>query len=422
MKNQKIWDVAVIGGGPSGMIAAGRAAELGAHVILIEKNETLGKKLLLTGGGRCNLTNAEPNTRTFLSKLKGSDKFLFSTFAQMDVSQTISFFNTRGLITKIEEGRRVFPANNKARSVFEVLMSYMKQGGVTIQTKSPASALTINSNNTITINSEKGTPITTHTVIIATGGTSRPETGSTGDGFIWLKSLGHTIKEPDASLVPIAIRDAWVKTLQGTTITNIKINVFQNSKKQFSKKGNILFTHFGISGPTVINMSRDVRDLLHYGPVTIELDLFPAINEGAMDEKLKNLFIKDQNKKLKNIIKELVPISAFQKIVIDLSKINPELFCHSVTRDNRLVLARLLKGITMNVSGILGKDKAIVTSGGIPLTEVDTKTMQSKLHKNVYLTGDILDIDRPSGGYSLQLCWTTGYVAGTAAHNMLKKN
>jgi len=416
-----MWDVAVIGGGPSGMMAAGRAAELGARVVLIEKNEALGKKWLITGGGRCNITNAEPNTRAFLSKLRGNDKFLFSPFAQMDVEHTISFFNARGLTTKIEAGRRVFPTSDKARTVLETLITYMKQGGVNIKTKCSVRTLIQKDDYISKIELSDGTSIVTQKVIVATGGTSRPETGSTGDGFVWLSSLGHTVKESDASLVPIAIYDEWVKKLQGVTLLDIKIGVFQNKKKQFSKKVNLLFTHFGISGPTVINMSKDVRDLLQYGPVTIELDLFPNLDSGAINEKIQTLFIKEQNKKFVNVIGLLAPVAALRPILINLSKIKPETFCHSITREERLSLAKLLKEIPMSVEGILGKEKAIVTSGGIPLTEIDTKTMQSKLYKNLYLTGDILDIDRPSGGYSLQLCWTTGYVAGTAAYNKLKK-
>ncbi len=411
----KIWDVAVIGGGPSGMMAAGRAAELGACVILIEKNETLGKKLLLTGGGRCNLTNAEPSTRAFLSKLKENDKFLFSTFSQMNIEDTISFFNKHGLNTKMEAGRRVFPINDKAKSVLDVLIKYINKSGVTIKTKQSVIDVTTNKDNTFSIHVKEGDTIKAKKIIIATGGTSRPETGSTGDGFKWLTSLGHTIKESDASLVPIAISDDWVKTLQGVTLSNIKINVFQNNKKQFSKKGNVLFTHFGISGPTIINMSKDVRDLLHYGPVIIKLDILPTLGDGETNKMLQALFIKEQNKKFKNIVNTITPVSAFQKIIMDFSNIEPETFCHSITREKRLFLAKILKGIPMNVEGILGKEKAIVTSGGVPLTEVDTKTMESKLCKNLFLTGDILDIDRPSGGYSLQICWTTGYVSGTAA-------
>lgn len=415
MEEKTIWDVAVIGGGPSGMMAAGRAAESGARTILLEKNSVLGKKLLITGGGRCNLTNVSGNTREFLSKLKGNDKFLFSPFSQMDVPRALSFFNARGLSTKEEAEGRVFPADDKASSVRDVLVAYMKRGRVTVRTRCPVRRLVVDDGNIKSIECAEGVSIFAKRVIISVGGASYPETGSTGEGFDWLALLGHSIKKPDASLVPIAIRDKWVKTLQGVTVPEAKMNVMQDGKKRFTRKGRVLFTHFGISGPTVINMSRDVRDLLPYGPVTIELDLFPAFDHGAMNEKLEKLFRKEGNKKFKNVIGILISGATLRRTLVRLSKINPDMFCHSVTREERLRLVTLLKGIPMHVEGILGKKKAIITSGGVPLTEVDTKTMRSKLCGNLYLTGDVLDIDRPSGGYSLQLCWTTGYVAGTAA-------
>jgi hypothetical protein len=417
----KVWDVAVIGGGPAGMMAAGRAAELGARVLLLEKNKTLGKKLLITGGGRCNLTNAELNNRVFLSKFKESDKFLFSPFSQMDVEKTISFFHKYGCPTKIEAGGRVFPISDKSQSVLDALLSYMRKGKVTIHTDAAVEKIDIKNNNLAMIHLKNKSSISAKKIIIATGGMSRPETGSTGDGFHWLASLGHTIKKSDPSLVPIALQDAWIKTLQGVTLDAVKINVVQNEKKQFSKTGRILFTHFGVSGPTIINMSKNIRDLLEYGPVTLSVDLFPNENHGELKEKINTLFAKEQNKKIKNVISSFLPATALQPIILAMTHINPDVFCHSITREERTALITLLKGIPMQVKGILGKDKAIVTSGGVPLSEIETKTMQSKIVSNVYLTGDVLDIDRPSGGYSLQLCWTTGYVAGSAAAAALKK-
>ena len=422
MEDRIIWDVAVIGGGPSGMMAAGRAAELGARTILLEKNSALGKKLLITGGGRCNLTNADGDTREFLSKLKGNDKFLFSPFSQMDIQRTLSFFNTRGLKTKVEAEGRVFPVDDKARSVLKTLVAYMKQGRVTVRTKCPVRRLVASEGNIKSIECAEGISVYAKRVIISVGGMSYSETGSTGEGFDWLALLGHAIKKPDASLVPIAIHDTWVKKLQGVTVPDAKMNVMQDGKKRFTRKGRLLFTHFGVSGPTVLNMSRDVRDLLPYGPVTIELDLFPALDHGGMNEKLEKLFRKEGNKKFKNVAGVLVVGATFRKVIVGLSKINPDKFCHSVTREERLKLVAILKGVQMRVEGVLGKNKAIITSGGVPLTEVDTKTMRSKLCGNLYLTGDVLDIDRPSGGYSLQLCWTTGYVAGTAAAHSVSGN
>jgi predicted Rossmann fold flavoprotein len=250
--------------------------------------------------------------------------------------------------------------------------------------------------------------------VLATGGKSRPETGSTGDGFVWLKSLGHTITEPSASLVPIAIKDEWVKKLQGVPLENVKISVFQFGKKQTTKKGKILFTHFGLTGPTVLNMSKNIGELLGYGEVELSIDILPALDYGQLNLKLQEIFAQEATKKFKNSLKSLVPASV-APVIVELSGINPDITCNNVSREERLHLVQLFKDVRIKVEGLLGVDKAIVTSGGVALNEVDFRTMQSLLFDNLYLVGDILDIDRPSGGFSLQLCWTTGYVAGTSA-------
>lgn len=419
MHNKKIWDVAVIGGGPAGMMAAGRSAECGAKVILIEKNESLGKKLLITGGGRCNMTNYEPNTRKFLEKFKIHGKFLFSAFSQWGVKETLDFFHKRNLKTKIEAEGRVFPASDKAESVFEILVAYMKEKHVKITLGNPVKTIIKKGTDIEMIELEDGKKIYARSFILATGGKSRPRTGSTGDGFIWLESLGHKVTPPDTSLVPIAIKDEWIKTLQGVVLPDVKITAFQNNVKQITKHGRILFTHFGISGPTIINMSRDVGELLKYGDVVLSIDMSPSFGYGELDEKLQTTFKEGINKKFKNAMSALVPVSALQPILVGLSKINPDTPCHSITREERINLMKLLKDIPMNVKGLLGTNRAIVTSGGVSLTEVDFKTMRSRLYNNLYFVGDILDIDRPSGGYSLQLCWTTGYVAGNSAYKKL---
>lgn len=409
--DKQIWDVAVIGGGPAGMMAAGRAAELGAKVILIEKNDTLGKKLLITGGGRCNVTNNEPDVRAFLSKFKRSDKFLFSAFSQFAVKETFNFFHSRGMDTKVEAEKRAFPKSEKAESVWRVLIDYLKAGGVTVCSNSPVRGLSGTASVVTKVVLADKSVIRARTYIIATGGKSRPETGSTGDGFTWLCKLGHTIVEPDPALVPIAIKDAWVKRLSGVTLQNIKLTLLQNGVKQEVTKGKILFTHFGLSGPTIINMSKDVGELLKYGEVILSLDLLPHLDYGMLNNKLQEVFKDQHTKKFKNSLKSLLP-SSLAPIIVELSNIDPDIRCHSVSRQQRLELITLLKDIPLRVKGLLGANKAIVTSGGVVLDEVDFKTMRSRLYSNLYLVGDILNIDRPSGGYSLQLCWTTGFVAG----------
>lgn len=408
---KEIWDVVVIGGGPAGMMAAGRAAQLGRSVLLLEKNASLGKKLLITGGGRCNVTNNKTEVRTMLAKYKDNDKFLFSAFSQFSVEDALAFFHTRGMPTKEEAEGRVFPVSNMAQSVWDVLMKYMKEGGVKVQVNGVVSGLQAKDGQ-IVVALQGGEDVVAKLCIVATGGTSRPETGSTGDGFTWLKKLGHTIIENDFALVPIALQDAWAKKLAGVTLQDIKLTIFQNGQKQEAYKGKILFTHVGISGPTVLNMSKEVGELLKYGEVVIALDLFPKIDHGVLKQQLQTLLISESNKKIKNVLGKIIP-SALVPVILALTKIDPETPNHSVRKEDRTALVMLLKAVPLNVKGLLGANKAVVSSGGVTLSEVDFKTMRSRLIPNLCIVGDVLNIDRPSGGYSLQLCWTTGFVAGS---------
>ncbi|MEK7645076.1 MAG: NAD(P)/FAD-dependent oxidoreductase [Patescibacteria group bacterium] len=383
--------------------------------MLIEKNDSLGKKLLITGGGRCNVTNAELDTRALLAKFKDSDKYLFSAFSQWSVQETLDFFHGRAMPTKVEALQRVFPASNTAQSVWDVLVEYLKQGNVTVLSNTPVLGFETGDGRITGVKIE-GKTIRANAFVLATGGKSRPETGSTGDGFIWLKELGHTVIEPSASLVPIAVKDSsgWVKRLQGITLPEAKISLFQNGVKQNSASGRLLFTHFGLSGPTILNMSRDVSELLKYGEVTISIDTLPQYDYGQLNAKLQELLDANGKKKLKNTLDELVP-AALSPIVLELCSFDPDIWCNKVSREQRLALVQILKALPAEVEGLLGVDKAIVTSGGVLLDEVDFKTMHSRRFPNLFLVGDILNIDRPSGGYSLQLCWTTGFVAGNAA-------
>ncbi len=408
------YDVAVIGGGPAGMMAAGRAAELGARVVLLEKNPTLGKKLLITGGGRCNVTNAEFDEHILLGKFKENKKFLFSPFSRFTVQQTLDFFTSRNMPIKIETQKRAFPVSNSAQSVWDVLVAYMQQHNVKVITDSPADGFEFADEIITGIRMKNKTIVRAATYIIATGGKSRPKTGSTGEGFQWLKKIGHTIIEPDPALVPVKIHETWVHKLSGLTLKDVKLTAFQNQKKQVSNKGSMIFTHFGISGPLVLNMSRDISELLKYGTATLEIDLAPQTDIGTLDKELLVALGEHTNKKIKNSLgKFIAPTLA--PILLELAQIDPETFVHSIHREERLRITTLLKHLPMTVSGILGPEKAIVTSGGVELSEIDFQTMQSKIAHNLYVIGDVLNIDRPSGGYSLQLCWTTGQVAGTHA-------
>ncbi|MDO8579799.1 MAG: aminoacetone oxidase family FAD-binding enzyme [bacterium] len=414
------YDVAIIGGGPAGMMAAGRAAELGASVILIEKNASLGKKLLITGGGRCNVTNDTLDVRALSAKLKNKGKFLFSAFAQHAVRESLDFFHSHGMETKVENEGRIFPVSNTARSVYDVLVNYMKNGKVEIALGITARSFHIRLSKIVGLNiAGLGTQsIVADSYILATGGTSHPETGSTGAAFPWLALAGHTIVPPDVAMVPIKIAEKWVRDLSGVSNQNAKLSLYENDKRTASSIGRMVFAHFGLSGPLVINFSGDVREAMQYAEsddkIELSLDIMPDYDPAKLDQKIQEIFKTNQNKKLKNALRDLVT-PAMVSTIITLTKLDPEKEINLVTRAERLVLGKLLKDMRMTPTGFLGKEKAIVASGGVKLEEIDFRTMQSRLISNLYLIGDVLDIERPSGGYSLQLCWTTGWVAGTHA-------
>ncbi|CAN5727299.1 NAD(P)/FAD-dependent oxidoreductase [soil metagenome] len=424
-KEKEVWDVAVVGGGAAGMMAAGVAAAAGASVVLLEKNPGLGKKLLITGGGRCNVTNAEFDTRTLLAKFnsrgKKTDQFLFSPFAKHGVEETLEFFHSRGMPTKVEANKRVFPESNTAQSVWDVLNTYIEEGRVKVIPGIKVTNIAQEDGRIAYVELANQQRVLAHSYIFATGGKSRPETGSTGDGFEWLRSLGHEVKEPDASLVPLTLKDSWAKALSGVSLPAITLTMLQNGKKYGKRAGGMVFTHQGISGPAVLNSSNDVGELLKYGPVSLSLDLRPDIALDALDVLLRTNFEEDSNKKVRNVVSKIIP-SSLADVVFEKVGLNGDAPCHSVSRAERIALGHTIKGIEVNVRGLLGVEKAIVTSGGVALTEVDFRTMRSKLIDNLFVVGDLLNIDRPSGGYSLQLCWTTGTVAGLSAAEAAKQN
>lgn len=418
MTTNEIWDAVIIGGGPAGMMAASVAAQNGASVLIVEKNAGLGKKLLITGGGRCNITNAEFDNRKLLAKFSGSDQFLFSAFSQWSVQNTLDFFHNHGLETKVEAEQRVFPITNKAESVWQVLVNELKNQNVTVRSNTTVTGIEKTDGKITGVILKNGETIKAKNIVLATGGKSHPETGSTGDGFKWLKTLGHTVIEPTASLVPLAIKDTWIKKLQGVTLPEINISLLQNGKKQKKVKGKILFTHFGVTGPTILNLSQQVRELLGYDEVFLSLDLVPHLTLENLDIKIQEIVRTEaSNKKIKNSLSLLLTPATLVEAVLDQANISADTFGHSLTRTERLRLVQTIKNLKMAVKGLLGEDKAIVTAGGVSLSEVDFKTMRSRLYDNLYLVGDILNINRPSGGYSLQLCWTTGFVAGNSVKN-----
>jgi predicted Rossmann fold flavoprotein len=408
------YDVIVIGGGASGMMAAGRAAERGKKVLIIEKNKQLGEKLKISGGGRCNITNAEEDVRMLLKNYGNAEQFLYSVFAQFSNKDTFNFFEKLGLPLVVQARKRAFPYTEKSIDVFHALDQYMKAGGVQVKNNSPVSNI-ISSDGSIQGIAIGKHIVTAKTYILATGGVSHPETGSTGDGFHWLETLGHSVAKPTPTIVPLAVKEPWVKSLSGVSLSFMKITFYVEGRKKFFKTGKLLFTHFGLSGPLILNAAGKVGDLMQEGTVTATIDAYPDTDHGAVEQKIITIFDANKNKLLKNVFDLIVPHGMIEAVFSLVPTIDRETKVHSVTKEQRKALVEVLKALPVTITGLMGLDRAVVADGGIPLTEINMKTMRSKLFSNLFITGDLLHITRPSGGFSLQLCWTTGFVAGSNA-------
>jgi predicted Rossmann fold flavoprotein len=412
-QNAEAYDVVVIGGGAAGMMAAGRAASRGKRVLLIERNKRLGEKLRITGGGRCNITNAEPDEKKLLAQYGDAEQSLYSAFSQFGMKDTFSFFESLGLPLTVQANKRAFPESENALDVVQALERYLKDAGVTVLTGTRIERLE-SSDGRITGVVAAGSTYSASAYIIATGGLSHPETGSTGDGFAWLRALGHTVVDPTPTIVPLKAADAWVKKLSGKSAPDAKITFYMNGAKKFARKGSILFTHFGISGPTVLNAAGMVADLMQEGSVTASIDLYPGEDLGNLDTRITEVFDRNKNKLLRNVFRELAPPGTAEVLLSLVPSVSSEKKVHSVLKEERRMLAELLKNLPLTITGLMGFERAVVADGGVPIPELDMRTMRSKKLSNLFLTGDVLHITRPSGGYSLQLCWTTGYVAGSS--------
>lgn len=402
------------------MMAAGRAAELGARVVLLEKNMNLGKKLLLTGKGRCNLTQAEFDLKEMVKKFGKNGKFLFSTLASFGPEEVIKFFEDRKLPTKIERGGRVFPVSDKSRDVLRVMQKYLEKNKVKIIFGSEILGFESDGEKIkgIKMKNEEDVPgngiILADKIILATGGKSYPVTGSTGDGYQWAKELGHEIVTLMPALVPIKTKETWVRDTQGLSLKNVEIKLIQKNKKQDSRFGEMIFTHFGISGPIVLDISKHAGELMARGEVIVSIDLKPALSHDQLDARLQRDFEDNGKKDFINYLPELLPQKMIS-VIAGLSGIDPRKKIYSVTRDERKKLISLLKDLRLTADGTTGYNQAVVTSGGVNTREVNSKTMQSRVIRNLFLAGEILDLDGPTGGYNLQMCWSTGFAAGTYA-------
>ncbi len=412
MDKKNNYDLVVIGGGPSGMMMAGRAAELGARVLLVERNKKLGEKLKMTGGGRCNITNAEFDARKFLDNFPEAKNFLYSPFSKFSVQNTFDFFERLKLPLVIEARKRVFPKSQNALDVFRVLEKYMRKHGVEVSVNNRIASVKKSGDRIVSVKTQKGAEFSADNFAFATGGVAAPQTGSTGDGFKFLKKLGHTIKEPNPNIVPLTTYDKWVHSLSGLDLSFMTIRFVQGGKAKIKKTGKILFTHFGVSGPLILNTSYEVKELLRAGDVTASIDLFPDTEENMLDKRVLGIFDKNKNKKLRNVLPDLLP-EKLSHAILHLKDVNMyDLEINEITKDERKILVKKLKELTFEITGTLGHKKAVITDGGVVLEEVDFKNMTSRLYPNLYLLGDVLNINRPSGGFSLQMCWTTGAVAG----------
>ncbi len=413
-KQKVLHDVIIVGGGAAGMMAAGVAAARGKRVLLLEKNAKLGEKLSISGGKRCNILNAERDQKKLLANYGSSEQFLYSAFSKFGMQDSFNFFEERGLPLKVEARNRAFPKSEHARDVVDTLRAYLVEGKVQIKLNAQVTKIK-HKNGTIECVEVAGEPFYADSYVFATGGLSRPSTGSTGDGFNWLTELGHTVATPTPAIVPLNVKEKWVKDAAGIALPNVKVAFAVDGVRSFSKTGPLLFTHTGISGPVVLNSSAKVADLFQEGEVTVHIDMFPDRDLGSLDEQLTDLFARNKNKDVKNVLKEFVPAGMPSVLLSRIPEMPAEAKVNGVTKEIRRTLLELSKNFTLTVTGLAGFEKAVVADGGVPLTEIDMRTMHSNTIDNLFVIGDLLHINRPSGGFSLQLCWTLGYTAGMNA-------
>ncbi len=401
--------VIVVGGGAAGMMACHAAAMCGHQVTLLEKNEKLGKKIYITGKGRCNLTNAS-DMEVLFANVMSNRKFLYSAFYTFDNNQVIDLFEMNGMAAKTERGNRVFPVSDHSSDVISTMARVLKNDNVEVKLNTTVQSLIIKENKAcgVIVN---GKEIFADNVIVCTGGLSYPSTGSTGDGYEFAKKAGHRIVDCTPSLVPFNIREEWVKDLQGLSLKNSAITIYDEKKKLYSDFGEMLFTHFGVSGPMILSASGNIKAAEFAKPLKLVIDLKPAMTEEQLDKRILRDFDENKNKQFRNSVSKLLP-SKLIPIIIDLSGIDPDKKVNEISKEERSHFVHLLKNLTMTINGLRGWNEAIITKGGISVKDINPSTMESKLVSNLFFAGEVLDLDAMTGGYNLQIAWSTGYLAG----------
>ena len=406
-----VWDIAVIGAGAAGLMAALRAAELGQRVLLLEKNRRPGVKILMSGGTRCNITHATDN-RGIVEAYGPPGRFLHSALAAFSVQDTIDFFESEGVLTKVEETGKIFPVSNKAADVLDALLRRLDRSGATLALGEPV--LDISRGESVFTLMTPSRAISARRVILTTGGQSYPGSGTTGDGYRFVAKFGHTIVPPRPALVPITVFAPWVGELRGLTIPDVKVRVLDRQQALAGRRGSLLFAHFGLSGPVILDVSRVVSK--HPMPATLflELDFLPDDKEASVDEFLRSESLASGKKQLAGVLSDRLPRRLCEAL-LTVAEMPPDRKAAGLSKPERAHLARALKRLMLMVTGTLGFGRAEVTAGGVSLDEVDSRSMRSKIVLDLFVAGEILDLDGPIGGYNFQAAWSTGWLAGTKA-------
>ena len=400
-------DLVVIGGGAAGLMCAAFASARGIPTLLLDPNQKLGRKLRITGKGRCNLTN-NCDIKTILANIPGDGRFLYSALNRFSPAEVMNWFESRGLALKTERGNRVFPVSDNANDVAELLIRECRRNGVRFL-RGKALALTAEDGAVSGVITGEGT-IACRAAAVCTGGLSYPLTGSTGDGYRFARSFGHTLVSPQASLVPLESTDGYCAEMQGFSLKNVTLSAFEDDRLIYREMGEMLFTHFGVSGPLVLSASAHMRDMANH-KYRLEIDLKPGLDEKKLDARLLRDFEKYANREFRNALCDLAG-SSMIPVLVRLSGIPDDTKVHDITREQRMKLLRLFKAFPVSVSGKRPIDEAIVTAGGVELKEINPRSMESKLIQGLYFAGEVLNLDAYTGGFNLQIAWSTGCVAG----------